>query len=332
MRLHYLAWVIWVLGAATAAVFTRNPLYLLLLLGSYTLLTKALAPSSAGGTLRFAAYVIPTTAMFNLLTAHVGTTVLYRLPAGLPLLGGPLTAEALVYGALNGLLLTTLFAAFRVLDLALSVHDLIALVPRAFYPVAVVISIAVTFVPTLRRQLQQIREAQAIRGHRMRGLRDWLPLFLPLLVGGLERALRLAEALTVRGFVAITPAPDTPTRLGLVSALALLLLGLWLRLTPGWDAAALACSGAGGLLFAALIYRLGRRTERTTYRSARWSFRDSGVTLGALLALVGVLLDPATRTYTPYPTLTAPPFNFMTGLALLALATPLFIGIDRQER
>ena len=30
----------------------------------------------------------------------------------------------------------------------------------------------------------------------MRGLRDWLPLLMPLLIGGLERALQLAEAMT----------------------------------------------------------------------------------------------------------------------------------------
>ena len=47
---------------------------------------------------------------------------------------------------------------------------------------------AITYVPETARHFQRIREAQAIRGHRLRGLRDWRPIVIPLLVGGLERA------------------------------------------------------------------------------------------------------------------------------------------------
>ena len=35
----------------------------------------------------------------------------------------------------------------------------------------------------------RIREAQAVRGHRVQGIRDWLPIVVPLLVSGLERAM-----------------------------------------------------------------------------------------------------------------------------------------------
>src|SRR4030043_448637 len=91
-------------------------------------------------------------------------------------------------------------ASFTVLNLALPVRDLISLIPRAFFPVAVVTSIAVTYLPTTLRQLRQIREAQAVRGHQVRSLRDWLPLLMPLLVGGLEHAMQMAEAMTARGF------------------------------------------------------------------------------------------------------------------------------------
>src|SRR4030065_1354430 len=90
--------------------------------------------------------------------------------------------------------------SFMLLNLALPVRDLLRLIRRAFFPVAVVTSIAVTYLPTTLRQFQQIREAQAVRGHQVRSLRDWLPLLMPLLVGGLEHAMQLAEAMTARGF------------------------------------------------------------------------------------------------------------------------------------
>ncbi|MBN1247068.1 MAG: energy-coupling factor transporter transmembrane protein EcfT, partial [Anaerolineae bacterium] len=216
--MHPLAWICWVGAGATATLLTRNPFYLVLLFAIFMLVRDversvqqegpgraALGGAALGRTLpvsplRLALFAIPAGAAFNLLTSHAGETVLFRLPSRLPLLGGAFTAEALVYGAINGLLLVTLFAAFAVLNLAISIRDLIAYVPRAFYPVAVVSAIAVTFVPNTVLQFQQVREAQAIRGHKMRGWRDWLPLFLPVLIGGLERALQLAEAMTARGF------------------------------------------------------------------------------------------------------------------------------------
>ena len=143
---------------------------------------------------------------FNTLTSHYGETVLFTIPGNLPLLSGPVTLEAMVYGATNGLVLTGMLASFMVLNLALTVRELISLIPQAFFPMAVVTSIAVTYLPTTLRQFRQIREAQAIRGHQMRTLRDWLPLWMPLLVGGLEHAMQLAEAMTARGFASASPA------------------------------------------------------------------------------------------------------------------------------
>ena len=72
--------------------------------------------------------------------------------------------------------------------------------PRAFYDLGVVVLIALTYVPQTMQQWQRIREAQAIRGHRWRGVRDWQPLVIPLFIGGLERAMALAEAMVARGY------------------------------------------------------------------------------------------------------------------------------------
>ena len=122
-----------------------------------------------------------------------------------------------------------MLASFMVLNMALPVRDLISLVPRAFFPVAVVTSIAVTYLPTTLRQFQQVREAQAVRGHQMRSLRDWLPLLMPLLVGGMEHAMQLAEAMTARGFASSGPVTG---RRQLYPRIAML-LGVVL-LTAGW--------------------------------------------------------------------------------------------------
>ncbi|MGC9521677.1 MAG: energy-coupling factor transporter transmembrane component T [Anaerolineae bacterium] len=335
---HPVAWFIWIASAALATLLTRNPLYLVLLLGSFSLVIDGMRRSGAGSLrrsplpfspLRLAAFAIPVGALFNGLTSHVGETVLFRLPEALPLLGGAITAEAVVFGAINGLVLATLFAAFGVLNVAVPVRDLIGYLPRGFYPVAVVSAIAVTFVPSTQRQFQQVREAQAVRGHRMRGLGDWLPLFMPVLIGGLERALSLAEAMTARGFAA----HRTGDRHGAVAAqiisvagLVAVLAGGVLRLMPDLAVAAPFFLLGGVVAIGWAIWRAGRHVTITRYHQPRWSTLDSLTVFGALVALLPLLIWQMSRAYTPYPALTWPAFEVRVGTALLGYIVPV-VGV-----
>jgi energy-coupling factor transport system permease protein len=330
--LHPFAWVGW-LGAILVALSTvRNPLYLILILLCIAIVrTVSVNPELAIGSisaLRFALLLVPLSAALNAAMVHFGDTVLLRLPQSLPVVGGPITLEALFFGATNGLILSGMFAAFGALNQALPVRSLIRLIPRAFYQVSVVVSIALTFVPTTLRQLQQIREAQAIRGHRLRGLRDWLPLFLPLLVSGLERALQLAEAMTARGFASVQePRQDQNPRTAVVAGLLALLSGwllrlVWDRQTWGWG---LMLLGAGLILGA--LWVLGRQVPRTTYRQEPWRPEDWAVLLSAALVLAILILPGLNRSalfYYPYPALSAPDFDPWLGLATLGLLGPVW--------
>jgi energy-coupling factor transport system permease protein len=252
---------------------------------------------------------------------------LFRLPESWPLIGGPITGEAVFYGVLNGVSLGGILAAFAALNQALPVRSLVRLIPRAFYPVAVVTAIAVTFVPTTLRQYHQIREAQAVRGHRLSGWRDWLPLLLPLLIGGLERALQLAEAMVARGFA--SPAEESLS-LGVRAGLGLGLLsfgGGWLlRLVWGvslWGWLGLVL-GAG--LIGLSLWQAGRRVPRTTYRPTRWTSADTLVAGAAFLAVAGFLwpwLNRASIFYYPYPRLIWPEVHPVLVLATLGLLGPV---------
>jgi energy-coupling factor transport system permease protein len=330
--LHALAWVAWTAASVVALSLTRNPLYLLLLLLCLGLVLQAArrapdAPPLPLSPLRFALLVVTISALFNALTAHFGQTVLFTLPERLPLLGGPVTLEALVYGVLNGLVLTGFFVAWTALFVAVPTQALIRLIPRAFYPAGVVLSIALAFVPTTFAQFQQIREAQMMRGHRVRGLRDWLPLLMPLLVGGLERAFQLAEAMTARGFGSLGVSERSgldPLRVALVAGLTTLLAGLlvllfWQQEVAGWSLVAL---GGGALLMA--LRRQGQRVQRTVYRRQFWTGSD-GLVIAAAALTVGVYLLPASRgalAWSPYPQLTWPGADPVTVLATLGLLTP----------
>ncbi len=338
--MHTLGWLMWLSTAVTVLTVTRNPLILVLLLGEFALIIDALSHLETGSSpvinpWRFALFVIPAGALFNGLTSHFGQTVLMRLPDAIPLIGGDITAEALLYGMTNGLVLAALVFAFAVLNLAVPVGELIQYVPRAFYPFAVVSAIAVSFIPTTLRQIQQVREAQAVRGHRMRGVKDWMPLFVPVFVGGLERALQLAEAMTSRGFAGSSSQDkrrDIWVPAASVMGLLLVLGGVVMRMLPAWAPRSLLFLIIGVFLILWALWKAGRDVERTRYYQIKWTHRDSLVTIAALIAAIpALLMKTAVLDYTPYPVVYWPPFDLLLGIALLGFAVPAWLIDKRVE-
>jgi energy-coupling factor transport system permease protein len=333
------AWVTWLVTAVIILSITRNPLYLVLILMCVSFVGLVLR--QAGGEVRnpfplwkLAAWIMLFSTVFNALTSHYGETVLFTFPGNLPLLSGPVTLEAMVYGAINGLILIGMLASFVVLNLALTVRELISLIPQAFFPLAVVTSIAVTYIPTTIRQFHKIREAQAIRGHQMRTLRDWLPLWMPLLVGGLEHAMQLAEAMTARGFASARSQVGEKwnfPRLVMVLGLVLLSLG-WIIQLGGAGLYGTGLLVAGAALITGGIWYLGRSSTRTTYHNPGWTWQDVLTVLVSLLILVICVLpipwiSHESLYYDPYPTLTLPLFDPLLGAAILGLLIPGFLKL-----
>jgi len=334
-------WVLWALTTLLTASSARNPLYAAVLLAVATVVGTVCAADRAQrvplSPLRFAALAIPLSALFNGLTAHIGDTVILRLPDWLPLLGGPVTLEALAFGAINGLTLTVIFSGFAVFNQVTPVRDLIKLTPRAFHEAGVVLSIALTFIPQTTRSLKRIREAQAVRGHRVRGVRDWLPIFVPLLVSGLERSMALAEAMVARGYGAVADQEQPLCRQGLLALGLSALFGGWLAwlFLPSWRGIGLGAMIAGAGLIAVVVWLAGRGISHTTYRRRRWTARDTLVVLGCGLTL-GVTLVPlplvnrSTLYYSTYPSLTRPAFDPFVGLAMLGLLVPAAVNAEGQ--
>ena len=328
------AWVGWLIAILVILSITRNPLYLALIL--LCVLFVGISLRQAGAELpgpfplwKLAGWIIVLATLFNTLTSHFGATVLFTIPGRLPLISGNVTLEAMVYGATNGLVLTGMLASFSVLNLALPVRDLISLIPRAFFPMAVVTSIAVTYLPTTLRQFRQIREAQAVRGHQMRSIRDWLPLLMPLLVGGLEHAMQLAEAMTARGFASTRPlAGRRQTYARLCMLMGLLLLGLgWIAQLGGAELSGLILILVGAAMIVGSLWYIGRQSPRTTYHRRPWGWQDCLTVLTAIIILLACILPIAwvsdqTLYYEPYPALSLPPFSLVLGLVMLGFLIP----------
>ena len=310
-------WAVWVLAAALPALLTRNPLYLII-----AILAVAVVRSRIGdGGLpigRFGMTALALATLWNALTVHYGETVVLSLPGTLPIVGGPITLEAMVFGMTSGLAVWLLFAAFATFNSAVTPYQVLSLAPRALRHAGLVVSIALTFFPRALRTAREVREAQAVRGYRPRHLRDLPAAFVPLLQNNLENAIQLAEAMEARGY-----GRTTQTRLrsgiGWIGLLIGALMQLyWRDAAAGWlviaiSAGWLIAAGRGGVAV-------------TRYRREHWSAADTLVSLASIASSGAMLVlsanAPAALAYYPYPRLTPPPLDAATLLAIAALIAP----------
>jgi len=337
--LHPVAFTIWVAAAAAIALGTRNPIYLALLLlvvwGTYDAARRHNPRAQWGGLLRLGIWVWAITIPFNALSSHLGRYVLFTLPRSLPVIGGPVTVEGVLFGFLNGLSLVLLLTAFAAFNTAVEQYELLRLVPSAFYHAGMVASIAVTFVPVMTATFADIRQAQMLRGHRFRGIRDLLPLIAPLLASALERSIQLAEAMEARGYgsgiAPVSPRRNALLQLGLLLGLLGLIAGLFVRayypFARGWGG--LITLAAAGLVLGILWYQ-GRRVRRTYFRVWIWDRASITVAATGVLALLALFTVNRWSTtglaYYPYPPGSIlPSFDALVAAAILLLATPALV-------
>ena len=314
-------WLVWAMAGAAITLSARHPLYAVLML-AIALLSRESTPTGGRALSPILLITLPLFgAVFNALNAHVGDTVLFSLPVGLPLIGGPITAEALAYGAVSGLSFAVLLVWFGVFVARVPARELAHLAPRSFHAVALVVTLALGLAPATRTRLREIQAAQAARGHRPRGVRDWLPLWVPLLVAGLEQASQLAEAMMARGYAAATRLRRRDLAL-IVAGLSIAALGGGAQLTLG-GFGGLALMGLGLALFLGGLALSGQAVARTRYRDRGMRAMDWTV-LGLILAASGPILFGAfgTLAWDPYPTLLMPSFQLGAGLCLLLLLAP----------
>ncbi|HET6445607.1 MAG TPA: energy-coupling factor transporter transmembrane component T [candidate division Zixibacteria bacterium] len=337
MRLNSRAWIIWVLVVSVLAMSARNPLYsiILLVLSITAIQFYARTESPIRSVFfRIALGVILFSAIYHALFIHTGDHVIFELP-DYPLIGGVITVEAIVDGLRNGLVLITLIAVFMALNSIVPSRELVRLVPAAFQDLAVVVMIAVTYVPETRRHLRRIQQAQAIRGHRPHGLKDWRPLIIPLLVGGLERAMKLSEAMVARGYVSEQSVENrAPDKVFLITGLLLALVG-WMAAML-WGTIGYLLLTLGGLILLMLLARRGKRTRRTSFVAVRWSAIDTILVITSLAALALVVAPwPGLRrvalSYIPYPALHVPNFQPIVAIAFVLLSFPIFLAVVKSS-
>jgi energy-coupling factor transport system permease protein len=322
-------------------LLARNPWVIIeILIIVLTVRAIWIPPASSQGTgwfLRVAGLFVVIGVTFNVLTVHAGTTVLATLPASWPIVGGDLTLNALVYGLVGGVALFTLVLIGVTVGTLVSWIDLFHGLPPRLAPIAVTGSVAWSFLPQLAIAWQNIREAHAMRGHRLRGARDILPLVTPLLATSLDRSLVMAEVLESRGFGAAA-APTAPmsskrrdrSHLAISAGMVILAAGGYCLAVGmiGW--------GIAGLVIGGLLVLTGFRAgespgpPRTRLRRHAWTSRDTAILATSILSALGTIgwiaMSPDEASYRVYPQLTLPTAGPLVLLSVALLLTPAIVA------
>ena len=353
--LHPGAWWVWATALAAAALRTTDPL-LLGLIGAVVSFVVVARRSDApwartfGSFLRIGALVIAVRIVFQMLFGvRIEGTTLFTIPsvtlpswaAGVSL-GGPVTLEALVGAAYQGLRLAVVLACFGAAASLCSPSRMLRALPSALYEAGVAITVALTFAPQAVIASRQVRDARRLRGRTDRGPAAWVGSAMPVLEGALERSVALASSMDARGYgrrgstsVRTRRVISASMLFGLV-AVAIGSYGLLdgsaptvLRMPP-------FLLGAASLTFA--LYLSGRGAERTRYRADPWNGPEWIVSLSGLVALItmviagrnGAALDPSVYPLTMPALVPLPTFGILVALlpAWLAPQPPALASVD----
>jgi energy-coupling factor transport system permease protein len=348
------AWWLWALGLAAAASRTTNPwlLGLVVLVASVTVLARR---TDAPWALSFRIYlllglvVICMRVVFRVLLGGYGETVLVELPtiplpdwaAGVTLLG-PVTAEAVLSGAYDGLRLATIIICVGAANSLANPRRLLGSLPPALYEVGTAVVIALSLFPQLAESVQRVRQARRLRGDPGRGVRALRRIVVPVLEDALERSLALAASMDARGYGrsgTLTAAQRRVTGTLLVAGLVGLCVGSYAFLDATAPRVLAWPMLAAGLVLAATGFvAAGRRVRRTRYRPPQWHPADvlTAATGVAVAVLMTVALADRLDVALPDPS-APPPLTALSLAAVLlgvlpAFCTPMPVLHGRQQR
>lgn len=305
--LHPVAWWIWALGLATAVSRTTDPLLLILVLAVLGFVianrrTEAPWARAFKYYLWMALIMIVIRVVFRSVFASGSTPadhILFALPhvhtpdwySGVRL-GGPVSLEAILSSAVDGLRLGTMLCCIGAANVLANPKRALRVLPGALYELGVAVVVAVTVAPQLVESVQRVRRARRLRAGSGKGVRALRGIVIPVLEDAFDRSLRLAAAMDSRGYGRTGTATRGSRRL----TAALLLVGM-IGLSAGvyalLDAATPRYLGLPVVLGGALLCAVGlatgsRRVKRSTYRpdpwrTPEWAVAGCGVLSAVLL-------------------------------------------------
>jgi energy-coupling factor transport system permease protein len=199
-------------GILAVGLFLVNSVAGLLLISAAVILLVAASRVPPGVFLNFlkpVALIVALTVLFQVFFSREGEALLewgfLQVHEG-GLFRGLFLALRILLLVSTAALLTATTAPVELAD---GIEDLLSPLKRLRFPaheLAMMITIALRFIPTLHEEAQKITRAQAARGADfseggpIRRARAMLPVLVPLTIGAFRRADELAEAMESRGY------------------------------------------------------------------------------------------------------------------------------------
>jgi energy-coupling factor transport system permease protein len=191
----------WSAACLFVALSTTNPAYRVAVLAAT--LTAVLVSSGLARARPLLVFVVVTAALgtlLNMVVSHVGTTVLFELPDGIPAFGGPYTAEALAFGVSTGVTLAAAILAVAPFSTRLGPEQILDALPPALSRTGSALAASLNLVPAVGASFAAVTEAQRLRGWRPRGPRSWAEVVVPVVLTAIEGSIQLAESMEARGY------------------------------------------------------------------------------------------------------------------------------------
>ncbi len=309
--LHPAAWWLWAACLAGAATRTTNPILLALIAAVAAFVVSArrtAAPWSRSIVFffRMGVVVIVVRVVVQIIFGNrLPGQVLFTLPhvplpswaAGVSI-GGPVTAEAVIQAAVDGLRLAVILICFGAANSLASPYRLLRCLPAILYEAGVAVTVSLAFAPEVVMAIAGVRDARRLRGRPTRGVAGLRGMAIPVLESALDRSLQLAASMDARGYGRRVAVPAGTRRLGAASTaggLLLVLVGVYGLLDTG----SLPAGGVPFVVVGAALVGVGmavggRRTNRTRYRpdvwrTAEWLVVGSGAVALASLIVAGMV-------------------------------------------
>jgi len=190
---------LWLMMTAAIAMFCFNPVILLLSIAGGMFYFLVRNPDSGIRAQVPYFLLFAASALLNPLFSHNGATVLFVLNHN------PITLEAFYYGlVLGGMILAVLYW-FRSFQQVMTSDKLLYVFGSALPKLTLILSIALRYIPLLKKQTKHIRDAQKALGlfkdeNVIDRLRGELRIFSVLVTWALENGIITADSMSARGY------------------------------------------------------------------------------------------------------------------------------------
>ena len=197
---HPVVLLVYFTSVLAVAMFVTNPvLSLSALLGGVLFFAVLEKRRDVPGDLGFYLPLFFLIAITNPLFSHNGVTPLFFLN------GNPVTLEAFVYGAAIAVTVVGVMLWCQSMSRVMTTDKFLYLFGRLIPKLSLVLSMALRFLPMLRRQMKKVRSAQKTLGlYAGRGIVDRIRstgrILLAMISWSLEHAMETAGAMKARGY------------------------------------------------------------------------------------------------------------------------------------